>query len=68
MSGDLIEWADIVFVMEKAHKSKVNSKYDKLLKHTPVVCLAIADNYVYMQPELISLLIQKVSLHIHLEG
>ncbi len=31
LSGDLIEWADIVFVMEKTHRNKVSKKYRELL-------------------------------------
>ena len=30
ISGDLIEWADIILVMEKTHKNKVSSKYNDL--------------------------------------
>jgi len=67
LSGDLIEWADIVFVMEKIHKSKVTKKYSALLKSKRLICLAIADNYQRMQPELVQLLRKKVSMHIHLD-
>lgn len=66
LSGDLIEWADIIFVMEKAHKSKVSKKYVELLKNKRLICLAIADNFQRMQPELVRLLRQKVSRHIEL--
>ena len=27
VSGDLIEWADVILVMEKSHKNKVSKKY-----------------------------------------
>ncbi|MEM7400667.1 MAG: low molecular weight protein tyrosine phosphatase family protein [Pseudomonadota bacterium] len=61
ISGDLIEWADIVFVMEKSHRNKVSKKYKGLLKSKRLVCLNIPDNYDRMQPELIQLLKVKVS-------
>ena len=61
VSGDLIEWADIVLVMEKAHRNKVSKKYKKLLKDKRLVVLDIPDNYDCMQPELIQLLKSKVS-------
>ncbi|KXI28995.1 low molecular weight protein tyrosine phosphatase family protein [Paraglaciecola hydrolytica] len=67
LSGDLIEWAHVVFVMEKTHKSKVTKKYSALLKDKRLICLAIADNYQRMQPELVVLLKKKVSMHIHLD-
>ena len=61
VSGDLIEWADIILVMEKTHKNKVSSKYNDLLKGKRLVVLDIPDNYECMQPELIQLLKSKVA-------
>jgi predicted protein tyrosine phosphatase len=45
LSSEQIAWANIIFVMEKAH---LNGKR--------VICLDIPDDYDYMQPELIRLL------------
>lgn len=61
LSGDLIEWADLVLVMEKIHKSKVSKKYQALLRDKRLLCLDIPDNYQYMQAELQQLLQRKVS-------
>ncbi len=61
VSGDLIEWADVILVMEKSHKNKVSKKYKELLKNKRVIVLEIPDNYECMQPELIQLLKAKVS-------
>lgn len=61
VSGDLIEWADIVLVMEKIHRKKVSKKYKELLKNKRVVVLDIPDIYECLQPELIHLLKGKVS-------
>jgi predicted protein tyrosine phosphatase len=60
VTGDLIEWADVVLVMEKSHKNKISKKFSELLKSKRLVCLDIPDNYEYMQPELIKLLEAKV--------
>jgi len=61
VSGDLIEWADIILVMEKSHRNKISKKYKDLLKNKRLVVLDIPDNYECMQPELIQLLKTKVS-------
>jgi predicted protein tyrosine phosphatase len=61
VSGDLIEWADVILVMEKAHRNKVSKKYKELLKSKRLIVLDIPDNYECMQPELIQLLKAKVS-------
>jgi predicted protein tyrosine phosphatase len=60
ISGDLIEWADVIFAMEKSHKSKISNKFSPLLKNKRLVCLGIPDKYKYMQPELIEILEKKV--------
>jgi len=66
ISGDLIEWADIVFVMENVHKDKVAKKYRELLKNKRLVCLDISDAYDRMQPELVKLLEVKVRQYIRI--
>ena len=66
LSGDLVEWADVILVMEKTHKNKVSKKYKHLLKNKRLVCLDIPDNYDRMQPELIRLLENKVPKYVRL--
>jgi len=61
VSGDLIEWADIILVMEKSHRNKISKKYKELIKDKRLVVLDIPDNYERMQPELVKLLKAKVS-------
>ena len=66
LSGDLIEWADVIFVMEKSHKNKVSKKYKELLQSKKLACLDIPDNYDRMQPELVQLLKNKVPRYVRL--
>ena len=65
LSIELIEWADIIFVMEKNHRHKLSNKFKTHLKNKRVICLNIPDNYKYMEPALIELLEQRVG---HLLG
>lgn len=53
VSTEQIEWADIVFVMEKAHRTKLTQRFGKTLKGKRLVCLDIPDEYEFMQPELV---------------
>jgi len=55
-----IEWADIIFVMEKTHKNKLQKKFQAYLTNKRVICLDIPDEYEYMNPVLIQLLKNKV--------
>jgi predicted protein tyrosine phosphatase len=64
VSGDLIEWADVILVMETMHRDKISAKYKKLLKGKRMVVLDIPDNYQRMQVELIRLLKAKVPSYI----
>jgi predicted protein tyrosine phosphatase len=64
LSGDLIEWADVVLVMEKSHRNKVSRKYKELLKYKRLICLDIPDNYDLMQPELVKLLKTRVAKYV----
>lgn len=66
LSGDLIEWADVILVMEKSHKSKVSKKFRGLLKKKRLVCLDVPDNYEYMQPELVRILKARVPKYVRL--
>jgi len=59
-SAELVEWADIIFVMEKAHRAKLQKRFRASLKRARVVCLDIPDDYAFMQPELVALLEKKV--------
>ncbi len=56
LTPEQIEWADIVFVMEKAHRSKLSKRFRKYLNGKRVICLDIPDDYEYMQEELVKLL------------
>jgi predicted protein tyrosine phosphatase len=61
---ELVAWADIVFVMEKSHKQKLSRRFRPYLRNAKVVCLDIADDYAFMQPELVRLLQARVGRHL----
>jgi predicted protein tyrosine phosphatase len=56
LSPEQIAWADIIFVMEKTHRSRLGGKFRRYLNGKRVICLDIPDDYDYMQPELVKLL------------
>jgi predicted protein tyrosine phosphatase len=64
VSAELLEWADLIFVMEKAHKTKLTARFKPHLAGKRVVCLGIPDNYQFMQPALVNLLRSKVTPHL----
>ena len=64
LSGELIEWADIIFVMERQHRSKIQTKYRSSLKDKRLICLNIPDDYDFMDEALVTLLEEKVPRHL----
>ncbi len=64
LSDELVAWADLIFVMEPAHRAKLQAKYRRHLAKARVICLGIPDNYDYMDPELVRLLRTKVARHL----
>jgi len=60
LTADLIQWADMVFVMEAAHRAKMARRFARALRGKRVVCLNIPDDYEYMAPELVRLLWERV--------
>ena len=61
LSSEQVAWADIIFVMEKTHRTKLNRKFRARLKDKRVVCLDIPDDYEFMDPVLVRILESRVS-------
>lgn len=63
-SADLIEWADLILVMEPAHRKRLNRDFAHLLRNKRVIVLGIPDRYEYLDPELVKILESRVSKYI----
>eukprot|EP00456_Euglypha_rotunda_P068570 TRINITY_DN59871_c0_g1_i1.p1 TRINITY_DN59871_c0_g1~~TRINITY_DN59871_c0_g1_i1.p1 ORF type:complete len:118 (+),score=3.19 TRINITY_DN59871_c0_g1_i1:172-525(+) len=57
---ELLQWADIIFVMERAHRNKLQKKFRSALNGKRLVCLEIPDEFEFMEPGLVRLLEAKV--------
>jgi predicted protein tyrosine phosphatase len=60
VSPEQIEWADVIFVMEKSMRAKLAKQFRKYLNGKRVISLDISDKYTFIQPELVELLEKKV--------
>jgi len=60
VSPELLQWADLIVVMERAHRSQLASRFQRWLGGKRIVCLDIPDDYTFMAPALIALLQTKV--------
>jgi predicted protein tyrosine phosphatase len=59
-------WADLVFVMEKRHLSRLRQRFGDALDGKRVVCLYIPDDYAYMDEALVDRLRDGVAPHVDL--
>ena len=64
VTPELLDWADLVFVMERTHRTKLSRQFSRFLKSKRVVCLDIPDDYGLMDPALIKLLEARVPRHL----
>ena len=60
VSGDLIQWADVIMTMENVHRNRLSKRFRPLLKGKRVIVLQIPDDYEFMAPELVEVLKRRV--------
>ena len=56
LSEEQVEWADVIIVMEKIHRTRLNRKFSHVLSGKRVAVLNIPDDFAYMDEDLIRLL------------
>jgi predicted protein tyrosine phosphatase len=64
LSEEQVCWADVILVMEKIHRSRLNRMFGKALAGKRVAVLGIPDQYGYMEPSLVALLETRCAPHI----
>ncbi len=52
----LIEWADVIFVMESKHKTLLKQRFVPAMANKQIIVLDIEDNYRFNDPELVEIL------------
>lgn len=56
-----IAWADLILVMEERHKDTIKQQFPLATQHRKMVVLDIADDYHYMDAQLVELLTLSVT-------
>lgn len=64
LSEEQVQWADLILVMEKAHRNRLNRKFRMALRGKRIAVLGIPDEYDYMETSLISLLKARCAIYI----
>jgi predicted protein tyrosine phosphatase len=60
VTPELVEWADLVLVMENAHKRKISTRFPGSTRDKRIVSLDIPDRFEYMDVELVELLYARI--------
>jgi predicted protein tyrosine phosphatase len=60
INAKLIDWADLIFVMEKKHKQRITERFPEEVYGKEMITLNIPDDYQYMDEELIEEIRSKV--------
>ena len=61
LTAELVQWADIIVVMEKHHRNKISKRFKSDLKDKRLICLDIPDEYEFMDEGLVRLLKAKMA-------
>ena len=64
VSAKLIDWADLIFAMEKRHKQRLIENFPILTADKQIIVLDIPDEYQYMDSELIDIIKTSVSSYL----
>ncbi|QNE04952.1 low molecular weight protein tyrosine phosphatase family protein [Croceicoccus marinus] len=64
LTPELVRWADMIFVMERTHREKLQRRFRGDLKSARIICLSIPDDYAFMDDGLVRLLRAKVGPHL----
>lgn len=56
LTEDHLAWADVILVMEPAHRRRLNRQFGPALAGRRIGVLQIPDNYDFMEPALVALL------------
>lgn len=64
LNSKIIEWADLIFVMEKKHKQRMRENFPIETEGKKIIILDIPDEYKYMDEELIEELKSKIDEYI----
>lgn len=67
LNAKLINWADIIFAMEKKHKQRMIENIPEEARKKQIIVLDIPDDYQFMDKELVESIRSSVDAHLQNE-
>ena len=59
-----LDWAEVIFVMERHHRNKLLKQFRSSIKNQKIIVLGITDDYEFMEPRLVRLFEALVPRHL----
>ena len=66
VNKQMLDWADVIFVMEHKHKRRLQQSFRDVLNDKDVIVLDIPDEYQYMDKELQQMIRSSVDEYLNL--
>ena len=60
----MLEWADVIFTMDAGQMEALQRMFPNHPALAGVICLEIPDDYIFLQPDLVTLLEDRVKPHL----
>ncbi len=60
----MLDWADVIFTMDDTQRQSLTRMFPRHPALPGLICLGIADDYSFLQPELVTLLEERVTPHL----
>jgi predicted protein tyrosine phosphatase len=60
----MLEWAETIFIMEPEQRRALEGMFPGHPALERLICLDIPDEYLFLQPELVALLEERVTAHL----
>ncbi len=60
VTAKLLNWAHVVFVMEKKHKQQLQQRFPEIYSQKQIIVLHIPDEFQFMDEELIQMISNSV--------
>lgn len=64
VSRRMLDWADLIFTMDDTQRQSLERMFPSHPALAGLICLGIADDYAFLQPELVDLLEARVAPHL----
>ena len=64
LTAEQVQWADLIVVMERQHRTKLQRHFRAALRGQRIICLDIPDDYAFMEPDLVELLRTRMARHL----